>query len=293
MVTGTQSDYYERINEVRRYIRAHLDEPIHRDELAQLAGFSIPHFHRIFTAHVGESINAYVRRMRMERAARQLLAHEANVTEIALACGYETPSAFGKVFKQTFGVTPTEFRELNPMVAGRLIYQQFFYNRKEQHMQPNEIRTLPDMKVLCVRATEMMNSPVFQQANREAFGKLMRYLGEANAWGAVRHTIAIYPDPVEVGEEARFDAGVIFAEGQELPAPDGFGYQTLPGGRWAIFRHVGPYDTLWQTWKSIYRDWAPTAGYELRDAIPFEDYVSDPSQVAPEELQTDIYIPIQ
>jgi len=109
----------------------------------------------------------------------------------------------------------------------------------------------------------------------------------------MKHCVAIYPDEVEVGKAARFDAGAIFAEGAEPAAGDGLAYQTLPGGRWAVFRHVGPYDTLWQTWQATYRDWLPTSGHELRDAIPFEDYIDDPSQVAPEQLRTDIYLPIK
>ena len=293
MGTDQALNHYERINQVKAYIRLHMDETLNREELAQLAGYSVIHFHRIFTAHVGEPVNAYVRRVRMERAARQLLANRLNITEIALASGYETPASFGKAFKQSFGYNPSEFRALNPTVAGHLIYRQFLYNRKEQIMQPLEIRTLPDLQVLYARATEVMTSPAFQTANQAAFGQLMRYLGEHNLMGKMRHCVAIYPDPVEVGREARFDAGAIFVDGVEPTAIDGLAYQTLPAGRWAVFRHVGPYDTLWQTWQTAYRDWLPTSDEELRDAIPFEDYVNDASQVAPEDLLTDILIPIK
>jgi len=177
MATETQMNHYERINQIKRYIREHVDEPLQREELAQIAGFSVPHFHRIFTAHVGENITAYVRRMRMERAARQLLADGLNVTEIALDTGYETHSAFSKAFKQYFGVSPSEFRELNPTAAAHLINRRIPFNRKELAMQPLEIRTLPDMKVLYARATEVMTTPAFQTANQEAFGKLMGFLG--------------------------------------------------------------------------------------------------------------------
>ncbi|MEZ4859662.1 MAG: AraC family transcriptional regulator [Caldilineaceae bacterium] len=293
MATDTERNHYERINQIRQYIRAHMDEPLSREELARMAGYSVIHFHRIFTAHVCESLNCYVRRVRMERAARQLLQGERNITAIALNSGYETPASFGKAFKQTFGVSPSEFRELEPMAAGHLIYRQFLYNRKGQLMQPLEIRTLPDMQVLYARATERMTSPAFQTANQEAFGQLMGHVGPLNIWDKVRHMVAIYPDPVEVDEEARFDAGVIFVDDYAPPAPNGLAYQTLPGGRWAVFRHVGPYDTLWQTWQAALRDWLPTSGEEMRDAIPFEDYVDDPSQTEPEQLRTDIFIPIK
>jgi len=293
MATEAQTNYYERIDQVKQYIRDHVDEPLDREALAQLVGFSIAHFHRIFTALVGENISAYVRRVRMERAAQQLRVKVVNVTEIALDSGYESHSAFGKAFKQSFGVSPSEFRELNPTAAAYLIHRRMMFNRKELPMKPMEIRTLPAMQVLYARATELMTSPAFQTANQEAFGKLMAYVTTNHTWDQVRHMIAIYPDEVEIGKMARFDAGVIFVEGKEPPAPDGLAYQTLAGGRWAVFRHVGPYDTLWQTWQAAYRDWLPTFGEALRDAVPFEDYVDDPSQVTAEKLRTDICIPIK
>jgi AraC family transcriptional regulator len=111
--------------------------------------------------------------------------------------------------------------------------------------------------------------------------------------GKLDRCVAIYPDEPEIGKEVRFDAGMILPDGIEPAVSDGIGYQTLPGGRWAIFRHIGPYENLWQSWQGIYRDWLPTSGHELRDAIPFEEYVDDPSVVAREKLRTDIYLPIQ
>lgn len=291
MATEPLIDYYERINQIQQYIREHLDEPLDRDALARLAGFSLPHFHRLFTAHVGESISAYVRRARMERAAHRLLGGEVNITWLALDAGYETHSAFSKAFKQYFGRSPTEFRELSPTAAVYLIHRRFLFQRKEPRMQPIEIRTLPDLQVLYARATELMTSPAFQTANQEAFGKLFQRAGALTA--QMNHCVAIYPDEVEIGKPARFDAGLIFADGQTPPAPEGLAYQTLPGGRWAVFRHVGPYDTLWQTWQAVYRDWLPASGETLRDTVPFEDYIDDASKVAPEQLRTDICIPLQ
>jgi AraC family transcriptional regulator len=289
----TQLNHYERINLVQRHIREHLGEALDRVELARRAGFSVPHFHRIFAAHVGENIGAYVRRARMEHAAQQLLAGRVEVTDIALTSGYETPSAFAKAFKQFFGISPTEFRALEPHVATHLSSRHLFYNRKRIFMQPKEICLWPDVKALYARTSEVITSPAFQTAPREAMSKLMSYVMANHTWAEVRHVIAIYPDDPEVGKEARCDVGVIFVDGIEPLAPEGLAYQTLPGGRWAIFRHVGPYDTLWQTWQTAYRDWLPTSGCELRDAFPFEDYLDDMTQVAPAQLPTDIYIPIK
>lgn len=289
----TELTHYQRINCVRQYIHAHVDEPLNREVLAEMAGFSVPHFHRIFKAHVGESISNYVRRVRMERAARCLLIPTARVMDIALDMGYETHAAFGRAFKQTFGISPSEFRELNRTAAAYTISRRIPYSRKEFWMEPKEICNLTDKKVLYARETEVLKSPVFETAPRKAMDRVMGYVMSSGLGKEMRHVIAIYPDEPVVGNEVRFDAGVIFADGVEPDAPDGLAYQTLPGGKWAIFQHIGSYDTLWQTWQGIYRDWLPTSGEEPRNVLCFEDYVSNPDVTPPEELITEIYLPLK
>jgi AraC family transcriptional regulator len=123
MATGLQDlqGYTECINEVTQYIHQHIDEPLNREVLAEVAGFSVPHFHRIFTAQVGENIASYVRRVRLERAARKLRMGAVDITEVALAAGYDTHAAFSKAFKQHFGLSPSEFRRLGCRAATHII----------------------------------------------------------------------------------------------------------------------------------------------------------------------------
>src|SRR5512140_444878 len=123
MLTDSQTlqDYAECNEDVVKYIREHINEPLDRETLAAVAGFSIPHFHRVFTAQVGESAISYIRRLRLERAARKLRMGAVDITEVALAAGYETHAAFSKAFKQQFGFSPSEFRQLGCMAATQLL----------------------------------------------------------------------------------------------------------------------------------------------------------------------------
>ena len=109
------------IEDVKRFIREHIHEPLDRGRLAAVAGFSIPHFHRVFSAHVGESAASYIRRLRLERAARKLRMGAVDITEVALAAGYESHAAFSKAFKQQFGLSPREFRQLGCSAATQLL----------------------------------------------------------------------------------------------------------------------------------------------------------------------------
>lgn len=113
--------YNERLDDVRQYIREHINEPLSREVLAAVAGFSIPHFHRIFTTHMGENISDYVRRVRLERAGRKLRMGAVDITEVALAAGYDTHAAFGKAFKQQYGLSPSEFRQLGCSAATQIL----------------------------------------------------------------------------------------------------------------------------------------------------------------------------
>lgn len=111
----------QRIEAVKQYIRAHITDPLDRATLAAVAGFSIPHFHRIFLEQVGESPNAYVRRLRMERAGRKLRMGAVDIGEVALAAGYESHTAFSKAFKQYFGMAPSAFRQLGCRAATQIL----------------------------------------------------------------------------------------------------------------------------------------------------------------------------
>lgn len=119
--TRNRQRYQAPIDELKRYIRDHIDEPLDRERLANVADFSVPHLHRIFSDCMGESLASYVRRLRLERAGRKLRLGAVNITEVALAAGYESHGAFGKAFKQQFGLSPSEFRALNCQAATQLL----------------------------------------------------------------------------------------------------------------------------------------------------------------------------
>lgn len=117
----TELPSHESIARVEHYIREHSDEALNRETLAAIAGFSVPHFHRIFTSHVGENISRYVRRVRMIRAGRKLRMGAVNIIEVALAAGYDTHAAFSKAFKQHFGISPSQFRQLDCWMASEIL----------------------------------------------------------------------------------------------------------------------------------------------------------------------------
>ena len=106
-----RAEYVSRVNRVLDHIDANLDGDLSLDKLASVAGFSRFHFHRIFASMIGEALNGYVGRIRIERAALLLLNdRRASITEVALACGYASPAAFARAFRQVYGTSASEWR---------------------------------------------------------------------------------------------------------------------------------------------------------------------------------------
>ncbi len=68
---------------------------------------------RLFKERTGSDFSDYIRRFRMERAARMLARPELTVEKIAELCGYSQRASFDKEFKKHTGLTPCQYRK-NP-----------------------------------------------------------------------------------------------------------------------------------------------------------------------------------
>lgn len=76
------------------------------------------HFHRLFTAYTGLSLQQYIRWLRLKRAAHQLIVDkDQSITNIAIEAGFESHETFSRAFKQTCGVSPSQFRQTSSWQA--------------------------------------------------------------------------------------------------------------------------------------------------------------------------------
>ena len=103
-------DYVERVNRAIDHVLSNLAHPLRLENVAKAAGFSPFHFHRVFKAFLGETLNQFIKRRRLERALF-LMSHapRQSLTEVALDCGFVSSSDFSRSFKQRYGISPTSF----------------------------------------------------------------------------------------------------------------------------------------------------------------------------------------
>ncbi len=106
-----RTEYEGRLHRALAYVDEHLDETISLAQLAHVAAFSPFHFHRIFAAHVGETLGTYLTRRRVEQAAARFASQpRLSVLAVALGVGFGSAEAFTRAFKKQFGCAPSEWK---------------------------------------------------------------------------------------------------------------------------------------------------------------------------------------
>lgn len=99
------------VSQVLDHIREHLDQPLHMDELVEIAGFSAYQLDRRIRGLFGISTAQYITRSRIELARHKLARTSQAINFIALDCGYSDQSSFTRQFRQLVGLTPSAYRE--------------------------------------------------------------------------------------------------------------------------------------------------------------------------------------
>lgn len=298
MKPATEETYKQRILRVLVHIQNHLDDSLHLEELAGIACFSPFHFHRVFRGMVGESVKEHVRRLRLERAAQKLKHTAEPVVRIAFDAGYETHESFTRAFRAMFEQSPTEFRTAERSVTVPPVRSgiHFLLDGTLEDFEPVteganamdvRIENREPMRVAFVRHTGPYKEvgPTWQ--------KLCAWAGPRGLFGP--HTVMLglcHDDPdVTPPDKIRYDACLTVGDNVE---PEGdAGVQVIAGGDYAVTTHRGPYEKLADTYAALCGQWLPTSGRELRSAPGYEIYRNNPQDTAPENLVTDIYMPLE
>jgi AraC family transcriptional regulator len=282
-MTPTEQTYRERILRVQLFIQEHLDEELPLERLARVAHFSPYHFHRIFRGLVGEAVNEYVRRLRLESAALALKSSRRSVIRVALDAGYGTHEAFSRAFRQQFGVSPSQYR------AGRrpLPPQETVTMTTATAAREVRFETAPTRRVAFLRHVGPYHTV------GETFQRLVAWAGARGLLGPETLAIAIpYDDPeVTAPESVRCDC--CLSVGEDVRPEGEVGVRTLEGGECAVLTHVGPYRGLGESYRWLFGTWLPASGREPRNAPAYEVARNSPHDTPPEQLRTDIYLPLE
>jgi len=299
MKLDTRNTYAARMLRVMNHIQANLDEELDLDLLAGLAHFSVSHFHRVFKGMLGETIMDHLRRIRLERAVVQLTKTQGTVTDIGLDAGYDSLEAFSRVIRKAFGLSPSQcrkqVRQLRFLPAPSGVHyclgelMEFLFDESGAAVMNVRIETLPERHIMRVRQV----GP-YKESGERAWKILCDWAVPKNLFGPATIALGIgHDDPTIIApEKLRYDAAITVAAPMAAVPPIENGI--LPGGEYAIITHKGPHDQLEEVYKRIMGQWLPQSGREMRDELwCFEVYRNYPTSTPPEELLTDIHVPLK
>lgn len=276
---SSRDDYLARIDRVIAYVAENLDEDLDLERLAKIACFSPFHFHRIYRTVQGETARDTVRRLRLHRAAIQLLEGGLSIERIAHRAGYGTQAAFTRAFRSSYGMPPARYQGSAP--TARLL------NERNPAMHQVEIVRSPRIRVAALA----------HQGNYLDIGRSFeRLVGLGIAAGLLRPDMRsfgiYYDDPAakpaaELRSEACLSAPEGWSSTGELRAVD------IAEGRYARIEHVGPYAELPHAYDWLFGTWLPGSGEEAADRPCIEEYLNDPRQVPASELRTTVWLPLK
>lgn len=276
-------DYVERVNRAIDHVVRHLGQPLRLEDVSAAAGFSPFHFHRVFKALVGQTLNTFVKRLRLERAL-YLMSHAPRrpLTQVALDCGFASSSDFSRSFRQHYGLAPSVFdletfrrsrrEEFERVMSAQTGAPRFTALPPGQNPDGFEIRLreLPARSVAYLRVLDPYREGVVQAAA----GRLL-------AWATARGLADgqwlgyMWDEPEIVAlADCRYDVAVVVEHGVE---PTGeIGRYDFPPMRVAEVVLSGDLTLEARAFDWLYRTWLPGSGYVPDDQPAFEAWAGRP-----------------
>ncbi len=289
MKQATSKNYRQRLTNVIDYIYQNLDGDLDVNTLADIAHMSPYHFHRIYRELAQDTVNATVRRLRLQKAAADLIRSDQPISSIAKKVSYGSTEAFSRAFTNVFGESPSEYRERQQAKAA---------DNDEPFiaMLPTEDKVYNDMfnvEMMDLEAIDLItydhHGDYMEIGN--IFEKIFIYAASNELLNESTRSLGLYyHDPKSVPvNELRSKAGVTAPLHIELSGDDAPERVTVPAGKYATVLFKGSYAELEKPYDWLFGQWLPNSGYEAADFPPVEEYLNDPKETPPSELLTRIH----
>lgn len=300
----SKHEYIRRINQVQDYIDANISQSFTLEQLADIAGFSKYHFHRIFKAITHESLFHYVNRSKLERSTH-LLSHrlDMSITDIAYHLGFTDSAVFSRSFKHLFQVSPTEYRK-NYRKNCKDQYNISRYNEsvsvmegqqlKEEIKGDVEIIEIDAMKVAYLRFTGAYDK--LADGFPDLLERLFKSADEQNLLVEDKTMIlAAYHDHPEFTRPDYYKTSLCIIVPRDAKEDENSDlcFMEIPAGKYLVghfYIHQHLYSAAWDY---VYEEWLTNSGYVPRDGFPFEMYMNDYRTDPNNKHLVDIYLPVQ
>lgn len=297
-------EYMESIRRVTEFVDSNLERELSVEALAEVALFSKFHFHRIFKAATGETLNEFVKRRRLEKAVRLLKFHaELSVTDVALRVGFQSPEHFSRSFKSRFDLTPREFKSSaledptsakNSKIYQVLTQESFYHVYLDSRNKPARnfevtVQHCPAVRLATI--SEKFGKDGMQLV--AAYKELIAWAEDYPWYSIDARRYAMSKDDIEVtpAEHYRMEYGIEVPESTQ--AGGRISLQSLEAGEYALARVQGDIQMVAQGWDFLYKHWLPSSGYRPMDRPAVEVFLQGPEKIGWETFDLEIGFPVE
>lgn len=277
----TLTSYADRLDRALRLMAERPDEDLPIERLADAAALSPYHFHRVWTAIMGETVAETRRRIRLQRAAADLIRGRLPIARVARRAGYANVASFGRAFRGAYGVAPAAYRArggIGVLPVGN-------HSDGEDVMYEVAIRAFEGVRVAAMR-----HVGDYQQIGA-VFDRLTAW-ASARGLGGARSFGVYHDDPASV-PAARLRSDACVGVGPGVVGDGDVTVTEIPACRAAVLVFRGPYAELETAYRWLYGEWLPRSGEEPADRPCFEEYLNDPKTLPPSEWLTALHLPLR
>ena len=292
-----------RLNVAIQFIEENLETKLNLLIIAEKAHFSPFHFHRLFSVIVGETVNNFIIRKRIEKAASYLLHQkEKSITEVTEAVGFGNLSSFSKAFKKFYGISPNQFKEESPDKFSKICkteskkgqvkvtFEQYIcsINNALDWLQMNaktEVKIVDKLNLAYISHKGKIEDTAL------AFDKLVKWAGPKGLLNNKTKMVAIYHDSPKITDPNNIRTSACIVLDKPLKTEGEVNLRTIEATKCIVSRFEITLSEFQQAWESSFV-WMVENGYKKSEVNPFDIYYNNAAEHPENKFIVDLCIPI-
>jgi AraC family transcriptional regulator len=298
---NSEAEYISKVLQIANYIAIHYTKKITIEELSKVSGFSEIHIKDIFENTAGNTLNEYLIKIRIDKAAELLIRKQDwPLSYIAVECGFVDVYIFSRAFKQQSGICVTSFRKQysncnnNPNID-------FFHKRilSEKHTKEDSL-TIDQSFCVEVKYIKSITVAYIRYGTIDFTKKNLttRLWNSIDKWitrKRVNYKTAFKYVVIHQGEDERvLSTTQCILLGAIIPndyTTKGIvGKKDLYEGKYLVIKANLTSEEVPKVWKWVYKEWFPKSGYQPENEPRFELYSKIPNE---EKQYTELFMPLK
>src|SRR5215472_1649266 len=294
--TSANREYSQRINRVIEYLRGNRDRQVKLEELAKVACFSEFHFHRIFGAVSGETLNEFTNRLRLEKAARLLRYSDHSLTDIALDCSFSSSATFSRAFRSGFDTSPSQFRKSGEIKKSKICKELFSGQEYLLPMSAEEKRAAFPVRLIDVPERQVAYIRV---ANAFEMDRVLAALKTMIEWAKSQDIFSqgtlfgMSVDDPHVTPKHLYRYEVCLASSLPFECTEGMSKLKMPAMRYAATRVSGDIRKVTTATDYLYRDRLIHSAYEAEHAPALEIFLDKENATDWSHFELELCLPVR